>query len=205
MARFRKSLIAGLFSSGIGTAAFLCVSSLNGAEGESTSGSLLQTEGKKLQAKVQTKFESSQNGTIGTQEPASSDVAPQKSEKIKGLKGSEQEHLLRTIRTLPPEKRKQLLENIKAWQTLSDDQKQTLRDRDGQLRKRAAEEASELIANSNLSPEQAEQFQKRYIEERRRVDTSLKQELESRRKAELEGIAQRLRKEIQSLEGDKKP
>jgi ketol-acid reductoisomerase len=97
------------------------------------------------------------------------------------------------------------LENLKAWQTLSDDQKQALRDRDGQLRKRATEEASALIADSNLSPEQAEQFQKRYIEERRKVDTSLKQELELRRKTELEEIAQRLRKEIQSPESDKKP
>jgi len=186
-------------------AAFLCVGQLNGVEGESNSGSLLQTEGKKLQAKVQTKLESSPTGTTGTQEPSSSDVAPQKGEKSKGLKGSEQEHLLRTIRTLPPEKRKQLLENLKAWQTLSDDQKQALRDRDGQLRKRATEEASALIADSNLSPEQAEQFQKRYIEERRKVDTSLKQELELRRKTELEEIAQRLRKEIQSPESDKKP
>ncbi len=185
--------------------AFLCVSQLKGAEGESNSGSLLQTEGKKLQAKAQTKLESSQNGTTGTQEPSSSDVTPQKVEKSKGLKGSEQEHLLRTIRTLPPEKRKQLLENLKAWQTLSDDQKQTLRDRDGQLRKRATEEASALIADSDLSPEQAEQFQKRYIEERRKVDTSLKQELELRRKTELEEIAHRLRKEIQSPESDKKP
>jgi hypothetical protein len=205
MARFFKPLISRLLSSGIAMAAFLCVSQLNGAEGESNSGSLLQTEGKKLQAKVQTKLESSTNGTTGTQEPSSSDVAPQKGEKSKGLKGSEQEHLLRTIRTLPPEKRKQLLENLKAWQTLSDDQKQALRDRDGQLRKRATEEASALIADSNLSPEQAEQFQKRYIEERRKVDTSLKQELELRRKTELEEIAQRLRKEIQSPESDKKP
>ena len=186
-------------------AAALCVSQSNGAEGESNSGSLFQTEGRKLQAKVQAKLESSSHGTTATQELSSSDVAPQKGEKNKGLKGSEQEHLLRTIRTLPPEKKKQLLENLKAWQTLSDDQKQTLRDRDGQLRKRAAEEASALIADSNLSPEQTEQFQKRYIEERRKVDTSLKQELELRRKTELEEIAQRLRKEVQSPETDKKP
>lgn len=198
-------MIARLLSSGTATAAFLCISPLNGADGESSSGSLLQTEGKKLQAKVQTKLDSSQNGTIGTQEPASSDVAPQKGEKIKGLKSPEQEHLLRTIRTLPPEKKKQLLENLKAWQTLSDDQKQALRDRDGQLRKRATEEASAHITDSNLTPEQAEQFQKRYLEERRKVETSLKQELESRRKTELEQIAQRLRKEIQSPENDKKP
>lgn len=205
MARFRKPLIAKLLLSGSAVSGFLCVSQLNGAEGDSSSGSLTQTESKKLQAKVQTKTESAQSGTIGSQEPARSDGALQKSEKSKGLKGSEQEYLLRTIRTLTPEKKKQLLENLKAWQMLSDDQKQVLRDRDGQLRKRATEEASALTADSNLSPEQAEQFQKRYLEERRRVETSLKQELESRRKAELEEISQRLRKEIQSSAIDKKP
>jgi hypothetical protein len=205
MARFFKPLISRVFSSGIAMAALLYASQLNGAEGESNSGSMFQSEGKKLQAKVQTKLESPQNGTIGTQEPSSSDVAPQKGEKNKGLKGAEQEHLLRTIRTLTPEKRKQLLENLKTWQTLSDDQKQALRDRDGQLRKRATEEASALIADSDLSQEQIEQFHKRYMEERRKLDTSLKQELELRRKTKLEEIAQRLRKEIQSADGEKKP
>ena len=205
MARICKSLISGRLLTSILTAGFLCTGQSHGAEGESNSGSLIQTETKKLQAKVQGKLDSPQSGTLGPKETANSDVAPQKNEKSKGLKATEQEHLLRTIRTLPAEKKKQLLENIKAWQLLSDDQKQALRDREGQLRKRASEEAASLIADSNLSPEQAEQFQKRYLEERRKVETSLKQELESRRKTELDEIAERLRKEIQSPESEKKP
>jgi hypothetical protein len=207
MARILKSLTFGLQLTLVVTTVWLREEKAYGAEGESASGSLAQTESRKLQAKVQTKVESSQAGTVGAQQTASSDGAapPQKGEKVRVSKAADQEHLLRTIRSLPAEKKKQLIENLKAWQTLSDEQKQVLRDRDVQLRTRASEEAAAAIADVNLSPEQAELFQKRYIEERRKVEASLKQELEVRRKSELDGMTRRLRQEIQSQEPPRNP
>ena len=199
MARILKSLAFGLQLTVVVTTVLL--------REEKASGSLAQTESRKLQAKVQTKVETSQAGTAGAQQTASSDgAAPlQKGEKVRVSKAADQEHLLRTIRSLPAEKKKQLIENLKAWQTLSDEQKQVLRDRDVQLRTRASEEAAAAIADVNLSPEQAELFQKRYIEERRKVEASLKQEIEVRRKSELDGITRRLRQEIQSPEPLRNP
>ena len=207
MARIFKSLALGLQLTIVATTSWLRQGKAYGAEGESGAGSLAQTENRKLQAKVQTKLEAAQAGTVGAQQAASSDVAtpPQKGDKIRVAKAAEQEHLLRTIRALPGEKKKQLLENLKAWQTLSDEQKQVLRDRDMQLRTRASEEAAAAIADANLSPEQAELFQKRYVEERRKVEASLKQELEARRKSELDGVTRRLRQEIQSSEPPRNP
>jgi len=208
MARILKSLTLGLQLTVVATNCCLWDGQVYGAEGESASGSLAQTESRKFQAKVQTKLETAQAGTAGAQQAASSDVAtsaPQKGDKIRVAKAAEQEHLLRTIRSLSSEKKKQLLENLKAWQTLSDEQKQVLRDRDVQLRTRASEEAAAAIADANLSPEQAELFQKRYVEERRKVEVSLKQELEARRKSELDGVTRRLREEIQSSESSRNP
>ena len=207
MARILKSLAFGLQLTVVVTTVLLREEKASGAEGESASGSLAQTESRKLQAKVQTKVETSQAGTAGAQQTASSDGASplQKGEKVRVSKAADQEHLLRTIRSLPAEKKKQLIENLKAWQTLSDEQKQVLRDRDVQLRTRASEEAAAAIADVNLSPEQAELFQKRYIEERRKVEASLKQEIEVRRKSELDGITRRLKQEIQSPEPLRNP
>lgn len=208
MARIRKSLALGLQLTIVAAMGWMWEVSACAAEGDSIGGSIAQTESRKLQAKVQTKLETAQGGTVGAQQPASSDVAalaPQKGDKGKGGKAAEQEHLLRTIRALPSEKKKQLLENLKAWQMLSDEQKQALRDRDVQLRTRASEEAAAAIVDANLSPEQADLFRKRYVEERRKVEAYLKQELELRRKSEIDGITRRLRQEIQSPEPPRNP
>ena len=208
MARIRKSLALGLQLTIVAAMGWMWEVRAFAAEVDSTGGAIAQTESRKLQAKVQAKVETAQAGTVGAQQPASSDVAtlaPQKGDKGKGAKAAEQEHLLRTIRALPREKKKQLLENLKAWQMLSDEQKQALRDRDVQLRTRASEEAAAAIADANLSPEQADLFQKRYVEERRKVEASLKHELELRRKSEIEGITRRLRQEIQSPEPPRNP
>jgi hypothetical protein len=208
MARIRKSLALGLQLTIVAAMGWMWEVRAFAAEVDSTGGAIAQTESRKLQAKVQAKVETAQAGTVGAQQPASSDVAtlaPQKGDKGKGAKAAEQEHLLRTIRALPREKKKQLLENLKAWQMLSDEQKQALRDRDVQLRTRASEEAAAAIADANLSPEQADLFQKRYVEERRKVEASLKHELELRRKSEIEGITRRLRQEIQSPEPPRTP
>lgn len=207
MDRNLQSLNLGLRLTLAATLGCMCEVQSFGVEGESSAGSLAQTEGRKLQAKVQTKLETAQGGTAGAPHLTSGDTLTpvQKGDKIRMAKAADQEHLLRTIRTLPADKKKQLLENLKAWQTLSDEQKQVLRDRDVQLRKRASEEAAAAIADANLSPEQAELFQKRYVEERRKVELSLKQELEVRRKSELDGITRKLKQEIESLEIPKNP
>lgn len=106
------------------------------------------------------------------------------------------EGLFQTIRALPPEKRQQLKDNLQTWQNLSDTQKQQLRERQNFLAKKAAEELAACLPGTKLSPEEMEQLQKRYIEERRKIETKLRTEMEARRKTELEQLAEKFREEL---------
>lgn len=114
------------------------------------------------------------------------------------LKEGTFESLVQTIRALPPEKRHQLRENLRTWQDLSDGQRQQLRERDTVLRKKAAEELSACLPSTKLSEEEMELLQKRYIEERRKIENKLRSEMESRRKTEIDQLTDRLREELRS-------
>jgi hypothetical protein len=112
------------------------------------------------------------------------------------------EELLQAIRALPSEKRQQLRENLRTWQNLSDGQRQQLRERESVLRKKAAEELSACLPDSKLSGEDQELLQKRYIEERRKLETNLRAEIDARRKAEVERLTEKFREELR-LKGSK--
>lgn len=109
--------------------------------------------------------------------------------------------LFQTIRALPPEQRQQLKENLQTWQNLSDTQRQQLRERHNFMAKKAAEELAACLPAAKLSPEEMEQLQKRYIEERRKIETKLRAEMEARRKAELDQLTEKFREEL----GQKNP
>jgi hypothetical protein len=124
---------------------------------------------------------------------------------VKGEKGAKKafpgkanhmEGLLQAIRALPPEKRHQLKENVNAWQKLSESQKDQLRERENVLRKKVAEELASCVSGVRLSAEEMESLQKRYLEERRKMEGKLRAEMELRRKSEIEQLTERFREEI---------
>jgi hypothetical protein len=126
--------------------------------------------------------------------------SPEKTEKglkkfLRAKEGNVEE-LLQAIRALPAEKRQQLRENLRTWQNLSDGQRQQLRERESVLRKKAAEELSACLPDSKLSGEDHELLQKRYIEERRKLETNLRAEIDARRKAEVERLTEKFREEL---------
>ncbi|MEK0446923.1 MAG: hypothetical protein RLZZ399_2244 [Verrucomicrobiota bacterium] len=102
--------------------------------------------------------------------------------------------LQKLLQELTPEQRQRLIENLRTWKQLSPDQKQALRERDGLLKKRAEEEAGALA--NELSEDQKDVFQKRYIEERLKLEMVLRQEFDTRRKAEIRELVERLRREL---------
>ena len=116
-------------------------------------------------------------------------------------KAANVEELLQAIRALPAEKRQQLRENLRTWQNLSDGQRQQLRERETSLRKKAAEELAACLPDAKLSAEDQELFQKRYIEERRKIEAALRAETEGRRKSELERLNEKFRDELRQRTG----
>jgi hypothetical protein len=57
----------------------------------------------------------------------------------------------------------------------------------------------------NLSPQERAQFESRYIQERRKVEQSLRQQIETERQKELPGLIQQLKKEFQIDQPGKSP
>ncbi|MEY5027543.1 MAG: hypothetical protein RLZZ244_3071 [Verrucomicrobiota bacterium] len=94
------------------------------------------------------------------------------------------------LETLTPEQKQRLEDNMKAWKQLTPEQRQSLREKDGLVRKKFLEEAIE--ASASLPEERREAFQKQYVEERRKLEASLRHDLEARRKHGIEEILRKL-------------
>ena len=114
----------------------------------------------------------------------------------------QQDPLVQLIRSLTPEQKAKLMESIKTWEQLGPELKTALRAREHAIRKSLAEEVHAALEGSSLTKEQRETFEKRYREEKRKLESSLRAEFDARRKASLEELVGSLKKSI--LEGDPK-
>jgi hypothetical protein len=112
----------------------------------------------------------------------------------------QQDPLLQLIRSLTPEQKTRLMESIKTWEQLGPELKAALRARESAIRKSLNEEVHAALEGSSLTKEQREIFEKRYREEKRKLESSLRAEFEARRKASLEELVGSLKKSI--LEGE---
>lgn len=104
--------------------------------------------------------------------------------------------LVQLVRSLTPEQKTRLIESIKTWQELSPETKQALRARETALKKNISEEIDAALNGVEVTPEQRTAFEKRYREERRKLDVSLRTELDSRRKASLQEIIGKLKADL---------
>jgi hypothetical protein len=118
-------------------------------------------------------------------------------------KNDEAESLKKTIRALSPEQKQRIAENLKAWKQLTAEQKEALRHREQLQRKQASDEVANVTAG--LPDDQRDLFLQRYQEERRKLQASLRQEMEARRKAELSDLLQRLKQEMESTSAKPTP
>lgn len=108
----------------------------------------------------------------------------------------QQDPLVQLIRALTPEQKAKLMESIKTWQQLGPELKTALRARDHAIRKSLSEEVQAALEGSSFSKEQRETFEKRYKEERKKLESSLRAEFEARRKGALEDLVNSLKKSV---------
>jgi hypothetical protein len=126
-------------------------------------------------------------------------------EKDESLPQQEKKHpdpLLQLIRSLTPEQKAKLMESIRTWQQLGPELKASLRARDKAIKKSLSDEVQAAFEGSSFTKEQKELFEKRYKEERRRVESSLRSEFEARRKVALEELVNSLKKSVLYPEKD---
>ena len=100
---------------------------------------------------------------------------------------------------MPPEARQNFTRNAERWMRMSPEERNVMRQRENLLRATVKRETDAALRESGvkLNPQERAQFDSRYIQERRKVEQTLRQQIESERQKELPALIQQLKKEFQ--------
>jgi hypothetical protein len=110
------------------------------------------------------------------------------------------EHVRKALNALTPEQFQRFQQNFLRWSNLSPEEKKILRDRETVQRHKMLAEAQNSLNKTGLQlpEEQQALFFKRYGEERRKIEESLRTELENQRKPRVEALILKLKSEFSS-------
>src|SRR5215467_1869123 len=108
---------------------------------------------------------------------------------------------------MPPDARQNFQRNAQIWNQMTPKQRNLMRQRETMRRQIITREADAAVRDSGLqlNQQQRAQFESRYIQERRKVEQTLRQQIETERQKEIPALIQQLRKEFQLDEPNKSP
>jgi hypothetical protein len=108
---------------------------------------------------------------------------------------------------MPPDARQNFRRNAELWNQMSPEQRNLMRQRENMRRQIITREADAAVRDSGLqlNPQERARFESRYIQERRKVEQTLRQQIESERQKELPALIQQLKKEFQIDQPAKSP
>ena len=108
---------------------------------------------------------------------------------------------------MPPDARQNFQRNAELWMRMTPEQRNLMRQRENMRRQTITREADAAVRDSGLqlNPQERAQFESRYIQERRKVEQSLRQQIETERQKELPALIQQLKKEFQIDQPGKSP
>jgi len=100
---------------------------------------------------------------------------------------------------MPPEDRQIFRKNAERWIQMRPEEQKVMREREKVYRERVKQEIDAAIRDSGLrlEGEKREQFEQRYLQERRRIEHAIHQETEAKRQQELPALQEKLKKEFQ--------
>jgi hypothetical protein len=100
---------------------------------------------------------------------------------------------------MPPDARQNFRRNAEVWMQMTPEQRNLMRQRENVRRQIITRDADAAVRDSGLqlNPQQRAQFESRYIQERRKVEQSLRQQIETERQKEIPALIQQLRREFQ--------
>lgn len=115
-----------------------------------------------------------------------------------GARNGEFDDARRVFEKMPPEQREKFRENFRRWEKMPPEDRQELRGEESRRRERIAREIDETIKKSGLqlTPDQREVFALRFAQERRRIEETLRKEMEAKRKPMVDDMIQRLAREF---------
>ena len=90
---------------------------------------------------------------------------------------------------------------------MTPEQRNLMRQRENMRRQTITREANAAVRDSGLqlNPQERAKFESRYIQERRKVEQTLRQQIEAERQKELPALIQQLKKEFQIDQPVKSP
>jgi len=108
---------------------------------------------------------------------------------------------------LPPAARQNFERNAERWLRMSPAERDILRQRESQRREQIRRETEAALRDSGLrlNPQERAQFESRYIQERRKVEQSLRQQIQAERQQQLPALIQQLKKEFQIDQPNRSP
>jgi hypothetical protein len=100
---------------------------------------------------------------------------------------------------MSPEDRQVFRRNAERWMQMSPAERNLMREQERLHRERLKREAEAALrdAGLRLDQEKRELFEQRYLQERRKMERALRQEIETKRNQELPALNDRLKKEFQ--------
>src|SRR6476661_7429755 len=106
---------------------------------------------------------------------------------------------------MPPDARQNFQRNAQLWMQMTPEQRNLMRQRENVRRQIMTHDADAAVRDSGLqlNPQDRAKFESRYIQERRKVEQSLRQQIETERQKEIPALIQQLRKEFQIDEPSK--
>src|SRR5206468_6115967 len=108
---------------------------------------------------------------------------------------------------MPPDARQNFRRNAELWMQMTPEQRNLMRQRENMRRQIMTHEADAAVRDSGLqlSPQERAQFESRYMQERRKVEQGLRQQIEAERQKEIPALIQQLKKEFQIDQPGKSP
>src|SRR5213592_2869539 len=102
--------------------------------------------------------------------------------------------------SLPPTAQQDFRRNAERWMRMSPQERQIMRQRESMRRERIRRETEAAVRDSGLllDQEKRDLFESRYMQERRKMEQSLRQQIEAERQQKLPALIQELKKEFQS-------
>ena len=89
--------------------------------------------------------------------------------------------------------------NAERWMQMGPEERMIMREREKVYRQQVQREVDSALRDTGLrlEGEKRAQFEQRYLQERRQIEHSLRQEVESKRQQELPALQERLKREFQ--------
>jgi hypothetical protein len=108
---------------------------------------------------------------------------------------------------MPPAARQNFQRNAERWLRMSPAERNVMRQRENLRRETIRRETDAAVRDSglHLNPQERAQFESRYIQERQKVERTLRQQIEAERQQQLPELIRQLKKEFQIDQPTKGP